>query len=450
MMNDDRFFDLIIVGGGPSSRILNKYLHLAKPEIRTLVIRDEERIVNHCGTPYIMEGEISWERGLISEDLVLKFDTPILVDPLVGGDPGQHLIHTVSGKELEYGKLVLATGTDQVLPKIPGIDLENVFKIRRTEDLKTSMGRLDELRHISILGAGYIGLEFALALKNMGKEVRIIELAPHIMGGRIDIPMAKAMEAHLRNLGIEIICGHAASSIVGGQRVEEIELDDGRRFPTEGILSAVGVRPMTEAAQAMGLECERDGIVVDEYFRSSAPDVFAIGDCIRTRSIVTGSVVPGKLGSNAGQMARRLALNLTAEPRPFPGVINAAVTRLAGLAYGGAGLSEADATAEGMEVLVGRNTSSSIYENMPGTKPVEIKVIYRKDDLRLVGGEILGDFNPAGFIEGLAQLIERKSSLEDVLTMSYSSHPELTPKTSKPFWIWASEALYRELCRQGS
>jgi len=165
-------------------------------------------------------------------------------------------------------KAVLATGTDQILPPIPGIKLDNVQKIRRTEDLKSSMSRIEKLQHISILGAGYIGLEFALALKNMGKDVRIIEMADHIMGGRIDISMAEAIEAHLAEGGIEIICGHAATRILGEKSVEGVELDDGRNFTTDGILSAVGVRPMMEAAEAMKLlsgkgEINRGMIMMD-------------------------------------------------------------------------------------------------------------------------------------------------------------------------------------------
>lgn len=446
---DGERFDIVIVGGGPASRIFNKYMHLLNPGIRTLVIRDEERIVNHCGTPYIVEGVIPWEKGLIAEELVTRFGTPILVDPVVGGDPAAHQVETRSGRRIGYGTLVLATGTDQVLPPIPGVELDRVLKVRRTEDLRATMERLGDVEHVTVLGGGYIGLEFAVALRNMGKRVTVVEMADHVMGGRIDTAMAEAMERHLQALGIELLAGRRASCLIGEGSVCAVEVDGGHRFETGAVLSAVGVRPMIDFAPALGLTTTRDGIVVDEFFFTGVEDIYAIGDCIQTRSVVTGEPVPGKLGSNAGQMARRLALDLSGSPRPFPGVVNAAITRLHGLSYGGAGLSEADAEAAGIPALVSRNTSTTVYDNMPDTKPVEVKLIYHAEDLRLLGGEILGELNPAGFVEALAQLVERRATLEEVLTMSYSSHPELTPKTSKPYWVWGSEPLMKTLARSG-
>jgi NADPH-dependent 2,4-dienoyl-CoA reductase/sulfur reductase-like enzyme len=449
-MRDIRdFYDVIIVGGGPSSRILNKYLHIFSEGIETIVIRDEERIVNHCGTPYIVEGRIPWNKGLISDQLVLKFDTPILVDPMVGGDVEAHQITTASGRTLGYGRLVLATGTDQVLPPIPGIDLDGVFKVRRTDDLKKTMAEIPDVEHVTVLGAGYIGLEFAVALRNLGKKVTVVEMADHVMGGITDQKMAEAIENHLKDFGIQLLTGRRATRLLGDAAVSAVEVDGGGTIETDAVLSAVGVRPLLEVAAALGLECCREGIIVDEFFKTSAEDVFATGDCIQVWSIITGRPIAGKLGSNAGQMARRLAMNFSGFEKPFSGVINAVVTHLEGLSYGAAGLSEAAAESEGFETVITRNTSSSIYENMPGTEPVEAKLIYEAESLRLLGGEIIGRLNPAGFVETLAQLIERGSTLEDVLTMSYSSHPELTPKTSKPFWIWASEPLLRSLIRSG-
>ncbi len=449
-MNTMDSYDVVIVGGGPASRILNKYLHFFNPGIRTVVIRDEKRIVNHCGTPYIVEGVIPWEKGLISEELVLKFDTPIVVDPVVGGDAERHEVELASGKRLHYKRLVFATGTDQVVPDIPGAGLRGVLKVRKTEDLLRTIDEVPDIERVTVLGAGYIGLEFGVALKNLGKTVTVVEMAEHVMGGVVDTEMSERIESHLRDDGIELLTGRRAVRLTGKECVDGVELDDGTIPATDAVLSAVGVRPLIEPARKMGLECGRDGVIVDEFFRTSAPDVYAVGDCIEVWSIVTKTTVPGKLGSNAGQMARRLGMNLSGFEKPFPGVINAVVTRLEGLSYGAAGLTEAAAGREDIEIVTSRNISSSIYENMPDPHPVEAKVIYRAEDLRLIGGEILGRFNPAGFVEGLAQMIEREATLEDVVTMSYSSHPELTPKTSKPFWVWASEPLFKKLARSGA
>ncbi len=442
-------YDVIVVGGGPATRIFNKYLHLLQPGIRTLVIRDEDRIVNHCGTPYIVEGKIEWERGLIAEELVTRFGTPILVDPVVGGDPEKKVVETASGRRIGYDKLVFATGTDQVLPPVPGIDSDRVLKVRRTDDLRRTMARIRDVERAVVLGAGYIGLEFAIALRNMGKQVTVIELADHVMGGRIDEKMAEAIEEHLRKLGIDLRPGRRATCIHDSEGGCEVEIDGGDRVPADVVLPAVGVRPLVDYAPAFGLTTTPQGIVVDEYFRTGVPDIWAIGDCIETKSRITGKPVPGKLGSNAGQMARRLGLNMAGIVAPYPGVVNAAVTMLEGLAYGGAGLSEADADREGIPVLVTRNTSTSTYENMPDPRPVECKLVFHAETLRLLGGELLGEFNPAGFVEVIAQLIERESTLEDVLTMTYSSHPELTPKTSKPYIAWAAEPLLKSLAGQG-
>ena len=439
-------FDVILVGGGPASRILNKYLHLQQPGIRTAVIRDEERIVNHCGTPYIVEGVIPWEKGLIPEELVTRFDTPIITDPMVGGNPEKKWIETASGARYKYQLLVLATGTDQVLPDIPGTDLENVLKVRRTQDVMETMDRLLGLDRIVVLGAGYIGLEFAVSLRNLGKDVTVVELQPRVLGGRFDTEFTDGITSHLKAKGIAFRTGVPAVAIEGqDDRVSGIQLADGFRVEADAVLSAVGVRPMIDYADALGLSHTPQGLVVSEYFETNQPDIFAIGDCIEVNSRITGRTYPGKLGSNAGQMARMLALTLSGKKTKFKGVLNPMVSRFGDLAFGACGISELDARESGWDVLVGRAQSTSIYANMPGSNPVAVKALFRRSDLRFVGMEMLGQFNPAGFIESAAQLMEAEMDLYGVMTAPYASHPELTPKTSHPYLVTAAENAYKKL-----
>ena len=202
---------------------------------------------------------------------------------------------------------------------------------------------------------------------------------------------------------------------------------------------------MIDYADALGLSHTPQGLVVSEYFETNQPDIFAIGDCIEVNSRITGRTYPGKLGSNAGQMARMLALTLSGKKTKFKGVLNPMVSRFGDLAFGACGISELDARESGWDVLVGRAQSTSIYANMPGSNPVAVKALFRRSDLRFVGMEMLGQFNPAGFIESAAQLMEAEMDLYGVMTAPYASHPELTPKTSHPYLVTAAENAYKKL-----
>lgn len=438
-------FDYIIVGGGPASRILNKYIHFFNKNAKTSIIREEEKIVNHCGTPYIVDGEIPWEKGLIKEEIVTKWGTPIIVDKVTNGNPQEKYVLTESGEKYHYEKLIFATGTDQIIPDIPGKDLKNILKVRKTVDVKKTMKILEGINNVVVLGAGYIGLEFAVSLKNMGKNITVVELMPHVLGGRNDEKIISILEEHLKEKGINLITGKKAVKFLGKEKVEGVELDDGSVIETEAVLSAVGVKPLIDYAEKFGLKTGKYGIIVNEYFETGVKDIYAIGDCIETKHFLTGKPYPGKLGSNAGQMARILGLNLGGIRKPFSGVINIAVTKIGDFAVASAGLTEKDAENEGIEVITGFGESTCMYANMPNHKKVWIKVIYHKDTLQLLGAEFLGKFNPAGFAEAAGQLIFAKADLYDIISSHYSSHPELTPKTSHPYLVFASESVLKKV-----
>ena len=441
-------FDYLIVGGGPASRILNKYIHFFHKGVKTGIIREEEKIVNHCGTPYIVEGEIPWEKGLIKEEIVTKWGTPIIVDKVIDGNPEEKYVLTENGKKYFYDKLIFATGTDQIIPDIPGNNLKNILKVRKTVDVKKTMEILDGIDNVVVLGAGYIGLEFAVSLNHMGKKVSVVELMPHVLGGRNDEKIISMVEEHLKEKGINLITGKKAVKFLGKEKVEGVELDDGSVIETEAVLSAVGVKPLVEYAEKFGLKTSKHGIIVNEYFETGVKDIYAIGDCIETKHFLTGKPYPGKLGSNAGQMARILGLNFGGKKRPYEGVINATITKVGDIAIGCAGLSEKDAENEGIETIAGYGESTCMYANMPGHRKVFVKVIYRKDNLQFIGAELVGKFNPAGFIEAATQLILMKANLYDVIGYHYSSHPELTPKTSHPYFAFASESILKKLIEE--
>ena len=166
-----------------------------------------------------------------------------------------------------------------------------------------------------------------------------------------------------------------------------------------------------------------------------------MGDCVQTKLYLTDKPFPGELGSNAAQMARILALNFNGYQIPFNGVINPAVTTLFDIHFGSAGITEIDAQREGIDIYVGKAKNTDIYGNMPETRPLFTKVLFRKDDKVIVGGEIIGTCNVAGFVDVLGQLIYRKATLEEVVTMHFSTHPEMTPDPAHPYFVFAAQQL---------
>jgi pyruvate/2-oxoglutarate dehydrogenase complex dihydrolipoamide dehydrogenase (E3) component len=334
------------------------------------------------------------------------------------------------------------------MPNIKGKELKNILKVRKTQDVIATMENLKQLQNIVVLGGGYIGLEFAVSLNNMGKTVTLIELQPHVMGNRMDDNFAKAVENHLEKLGITVLTNEKAVEFVGKEKVESVLLESGKTVKADAVLSAVGVRPLIEYAKNFGLKTSKDGITVNEYFETNVSDIYAIGDCVETKSFITKKPTPGKLGSNAGQMARLLALNFNGIKKPYEGVINAAVTCVNGLSIGSAGISEKEALNNGYKVVTGFGKSFSAYNNMPHHKEVFVKVIYDKDTLKLLGAEIMGEFNPAGFIEVAATQIQQEADLYHIISSHYSSHPELTPKTSHPFLVFASEEVLKKIVKK--
>ncbi|MBS3761761.1 MAG: FAD-dependent oxidoreductase [Planctomycetes bacterium] len=445
MPSNDREYEYVIVGGGPSTRILNHYLNMANPDVSVCVIRNEERIANHCSIPYIIDGTVPLhEGGLTSDRIVTRFGTDLIKEKVISGDAGKKYVTTDAGTQIGYEKLVFATGAEEALPPIPGTDLPGAIKVRDLEDFRTSLDQIEKRQSFVVLGAGYVGLEIGCALQRSGKEVRVVELLPHIMGNRYDPDSIAPLETTLREHGIDLRLGHKAVEVGGDQHVEFLELENGNWIHTDALVLATGVKPRIGYAEEFGLETAREGIVVDEYFRTNLPDVYALGDCIQTHSFVTRLPFPGKLGSVAAQMARTLALNFNGKDIPFEGVLNPACTKLFDLHFCSAGHTEKDARDAEIDVICGKTENTDIYSNMPHNRDVFAKLVFRRDDRTVIGGEMVGAANFAGFADCLAQLIHRKATIEDIATMDVSTHPELTPNPAHSYLMFAAQKVLQD------
>lgn len=222
-----------------------------------------------------------------------------------------------SGEALPYDHLVLATGARQRPLTIPGAHLDGVLSLRTLADAKRLMARLEGMKRAVVVGAGFIGLEFAAVARALGVAVTVVEIADRAMARALSRPMAAFFEQRHRSWGVDFHLGASVQEIHGVDRVREVELSDGSRLPADMVLVGIGVLANTELAEQAGLTVG-DGIIVDELLQTSDPAISAIGDVAFHPSRFS-AIGPVRLESvqNAADQGRAMAARVAGKPKPY-------------------------------------------------------------------------------------------------------------------------------------
>jgi len=238
-------------------------------------------------------------------------------DPVIKIDRGQRRLRLASGIEFSWDHLVLATGAGCRLLPVPGADLDGVLALRTLADADALRQRLNGSSEVVVVGAGFIGLEFAAVALAAGARVRIIEITHHPMGRVVSAAVSRFFtEAHA-GWGAEVALGTGLTRILGsGGRVTGVETTDGRRIPADLVLICVGVSPNTALARDAGLAVD-NGVVVDEYLSTSDPAISAIGDCANFPTPFALTRVRLESVQNAVDQGRCVADRLSGRPVPY-------------------------------------------------------------------------------------------------------------------------------------
>src|SRR6516162_8139856 len=224
-----------------------------------------------------------------------------------------------SGTSLNYGHLVLATGARNRLIDIPNANLPNVRYLRILDDSEDLRTIIPSKTRVVVLGAGFIGLEFAATARIKGLEVDVIELAPRVMARAVTAEVSDYFQARHRDAGIRIHLGVQATSIEAeGGKITGVSLSDGRHLPADLIVVGVGVLPNIELAAEAALPVA-SGIIVDEHLLTADPNISAIGDCALFASPRFGGSLRLESVQNATDHARCVAARLTGDSKPYDG-----------------------------------------------------------------------------------------------------------------------------------
>jgi nitrite reductase (NADH) large subunit len=269
-------------------------------------------------------------------------------------DMAQRQVHLADGRNVPFGKLVIATGSSAIRLGVPGAELPGVHTFRDSADVNELIELGRRKRRTVVVGGGLLGLEAAYGLAKAGSKVTLIHLMDKLMERQLDAPAAALLKRLVEAKGIEIVLNASTKSIVGVDQVDGLELADGRTIAADAVIFAAGIRPNAALAREAGVPCNR-GIVVDDQLRTSIEGIYALGECAEHRGTCYGLVEP------AYEQARVLADHLASGNASYNGSVLATNLKVSGVSVFSVGDFNA---AEGGDVVTFNDSRRGIYKKL--------------------------------------------------------------------------------------
>lgn len=429
---------IVIIGGvaGGASAAARARRHSESARI-TVIERGPDVSFANCGLPYHIGGEIKdrAELALQTPDSLRKLlklevltrTEATAIDPAtrtvtlrtLGDDNESNL------DSLDYDQLILSPGASPLRPPLPGIDLPGILTLRNLQDMDRIIEAAAAARRVSVVGAGFIGLEMAEQLQHLGKEVSLIELQPQVLP-QLDAEMTRPLERKLRDQGIELVLGDGIDGFEASGDSIVARLNSGRGIEAELVILSIGVRPDSQLAREAGLELgERGHIRVDEYQRTSVPGIYAVGDACESPDPILGGRVAIALGGPANRQGRTAAdhIFLGDKALPYPGSIGTAIVRVFDLAAGLTGASERRLQMSGTPYRTVTVNGPSHASYFPGAETITLKLLWSPDDGRILGAEAVGIDGVDKRLDVLATAIRGRMTIDDLVHLELAYAP---------------------------
>ena len=426
---------IVVIGGSAAGpKAAAKARRIDNDAEVILLQKDADLSMASCGYPYYIGGCFDDRNMLIctptgvirnpqfylnAKDIAARVNTEVTAIDRKARTVSFRNALTGETEEMDYDKLILATGSVSQMPPIPGIGLKGISTLKSMEDTDLLRKIADEgkLKKAVVIGGGLIGIETCEALQRAGIETTVVELLPQILMF-LDWEMAKLVENHIRNKGVNVITDNGIAAFLGENgKLTGVRLQNGMELPCEMAVVAIGVRPNVELAKSAGLRIgETGGILVDEFMQTSDPDIYAVGDCVETVHRITGKKVLAPMGDLANLQGRVAGENAASENCvTFPGTIQTGICKVFDYAAGSTGLSESTARRLGYDDIV---TAISASPDKPGFmdgKLLVTKLVADRKTGTILGAQCIGPGNVNRQIAQWAMAILGKLTVEDVV-----------------------------------
>lgn len=389
----------------------------------------------NCGLPYYI-GDVIKDRNKLFVQTAASFQQRFHIDvrirtEVLSIDP---ILKTIQAYDHEkgqtytesYDKLVLSPGAEPIRPPLPGMDLEGIFTLRNVQDtdyIKSFVSQQSVKRAV-VIGAGFIGVEMAENLRDIGLEVCIVEMGNQVLAP-IDYPLATIVQEHIRSKGVDLKLNEAVTGFEKTNGGILVQLKSGIQIMADLIILSIGVRPDTKLAISAGIKIgATKGIWVNEFLQTSDASIYAVGDAIEFSNPITEKPSLSFLAGPANKQGRIAANNIVlGNKETYKGAINTAIVKVFDLTVATTGMASKHLTNEGIEHIVSTTHNGSHASYYPGSKQMSIQIAFSPNNGQLLGAQIVGMEGVDKRIDILSSIIQRKSTIKELVEFEHAYAP---------------------------
>jgi NADPH-dependent 2,4-dienoyl-CoA reductase/sulfur reductase-like enzyme/rhodanese-related sulfurtransferase len=425
---------LIIVGGVAGGATAAARARRVSEDAEIIVFERGEYIsFANCGLPYYIGNVIKRRAHLLlatPEEFKKRYNIDVRIfSEVIGINPKEKIVeikNTITGEKYResYDKLILSPGAEPIKPPLEGIELENIFHLRNIPDSDRIKKIVDERNPqcAVVVGGGFIGLEMAENLTERGVKTTIVEMLDQVMPS-LDYEMATLIHDHLEAKNVELELENGVKSFLKTNGRILVSTQNGRKIECDLVLLSVGIRPENTLAKQADLKIgPTGGIAVDDTMRTSNPDIYAVGDAVEVRDIVTGFPILTALAGPANKQARIAADNALGRKTIFAGTLGTSVVKVFDMVLASTGANEKFLKKHNIPYLVSYTHSGSHAGYYPGATNTSIKILFSPGTGKVLGAQIVGRKGVDKRIDVLATAIRAKMTVFDLeeLELAYA------------------------------
>ncbi|HYJ69817.1 MAG TPA: FAD-dependent oxidoreductase [Nocardioidaceae bacterium] len=420
---------IVIVGGGAAGMGAAGGVKAVDPDAEVVVYTGFDDVAySPCGIPYVHGREIENFEKLFLASKQAYVDAGIDVHynaDVTGVDVKRKVAEVAGVGEISWDSLILGTGFNYADPGVPGGDLDGLYYVKNIREAIEWDKVLDTVKSAVVIEASPLGVEMVTGLAHRGIETHLVDPSPWSMSEVADPDIMAPVEESWGELGVVTHFNTTLTAFVGDGKLSAVQTSDGE-IAADLAVVCTHKEPNTTLGVAAGLKCgSTGGIIVDERMATSAPDVFAAGDCTEIPHGLTGVPLQGLTGSHAYAQGKTAGINAGGGSRAYSSVYVPWGTAAGKWIIGGASFGETTATALGIPYVVGNAQGISRARYYPGVKPVKVKLLAEPDSLRLIGAQMVGGEGIKERADFLAVAVKFGLTLHDLARMENVYSPAI-------------------------